>query len=302
MQCLKPIKVRCTEEQFNAFGRTFMEVPCGKCEACIDNKRKNWYIRLVYEQAFSINSYFVTLTYDDVNLPLNSLGYPTFNKRDVQLFLKRLRRYCSKFSDIPVRFFLVSEYGSHYMRPHYHLLIFNVPDKIDVYNVIKEKWGKGFISASKATCSRIGYCANYMYGKSDMPPQYLCDDSNKLFVLCSRRPGIGYDYINDDVFDYHRKTLNNFMLDSKGIKYAMPRYLSDKIFTKEEKLELFKRNRDRLKEIELEEISEHIDYIQEHGPDAAHYTPKIQRQLEFKRKFYNKLKSHRKKQLNKKIK
>lgn len=304
MECLKPINIRSTEKYFNLTGRTYMQVPCGKCEACIESKRNMWYIRLLCEKRDSISCYFVTLTYRDECLPINSLGYPTFDKRDVQLFLKRLRKYISTHSkeNYPLRYFLVSEYGSDFLRPHYHLLLFNFPPELDCYKTILNTWGKGFVSSTKMTNSRIGYCSNYMYGKSDMPPKFMCDESNKLFMLSSRKPGIGFSYLNDAVIQYHRDTLTNYIVDDKNVKFAIPRYLSDKIFTDEQKVLLFLENRERIKAHELELIAEHLAYINEFGPDAAYFSPVEQRKLDFKRKFYNKVKSHRKNQLTKKIK
>lgn len=98
---------------------------------------------------------FVTLTYNKDNLaprearepsvpcplPLNSArrtntnnGYPTHEDahdqpaslqvRDVQLFLKRLRKDQGKRGLPKIKFYAVGEYGDTYGRPHYHLALF----------------------------------------------------------------------------------------------------------------------------------------------------------------------------------
>lgn len=49
---------------------------------------------------------------------------PYLRKTDLQLFLKRLRYYVTKFSPSEkVRYFAVGEYGPVHFRPHYHLLL-----------------------------------------------------------------------------------------------------------------------------------------------------------------------------------
>ena len=58
---------------------------------------------------------FLTLTYADV--PEDG----GLCKRDLQLFMKRLR----KEQGVGVRFYGVGEYGGRFGRPHYHVLLFN---------------------------------------------------------------------------------------------------------------------------------------------------------------------------------
>ncbi len=72
----------------------------------------------------------MTLTYDDEHLPINDYvdsdgvihGKPTLRKRDVQLFLKRLRKNYKY--DNHIKYFCCGEYGGKTFRPHYHLIIF----------------------------------------------------------------------------------------------------------------------------------------------------------------------------------
>ena len=64
-------------------------------------------------------SCFITLTYNDENLP----NPPVVSKREAQLFIKRLRKllYPKLF-----RYYIVGEYGDKSNRPHYHALLFGV--------------------------------------------------------------------------------------------------------------------------------------------------------------------------------
>lgn len=52
-------------------------------------------------------------------------GYLSYtSKRDAQLFLKRVRKNLSKYSDEKIRYYIVSEYGPKTFRAHYHVLFF----------------------------------------------------------------------------------------------------------------------------------------------------------------------------------
>ena len=107
-------------------------VPCGKCPACLANQRSEWIFRLQQEYLVSSFSIFVTLTYDDEHVPLDF----SVNKRDVQLFHKRLRKH---FPSADLRYYLVSEYGDHTFRPHYHGLYF--------FKAILPRINKNFINS-----------------------------------------------------------------------------------------------------------------------------------------------------------
>lgn len=96
--------------------------PCGKCLYCLEKRRVPWTVRLTHERRFwsrfGITTYFVTLTYDELNLPKDGVS-----KRDIQLFLKRLRKYYASLESNPLKYFCVSEYGPTTHRAHYHLIL-----------------------------------------------------------------------------------------------------------------------------------------------------------------------------------
>lgn len=78
MQCYRMITLK-----------TGLVVPCGKCPACLANQRQEWVFRLKQEYLASNFAIFVTLTYNDENVPLDF----SVNKKDVQDFHKRLRKH-----------------------------------------------------------------------------------------------------------------------------------------------------------------------------------------------------------------
>lgn len=116
-----------------------LELPCGRCVGCRLSRAQAWAVRCRHEAALYDHNCFITLTYDDDNVPAHgSLRYA-----DVQRFLKRLRKRFQGESVAPngrrpIRYFFTGEYGSTTLRPHYHALIFNYSFRADA-----EPWGRG---------------------------------------------------------------------------------------------------------------------------------------------------------------
>ena len=93
-----------------------LKIACGQCIGCRLERSRQWAVRCVHENKMHDVSSFVTLTYDNDYLPSGG----TLVKRDLQLFMKRLRRS----RDEKIRFYACGEYGDATQRPHYHLLLF----------------------------------------------------------------------------------------------------------------------------------------------------------------------------------
>lgn len=79
-------------------------IPCGKCIGCRLAHSRAWAVRCVHESTLHEHNCFLTLTFDDDHLPSDH----SVHVRDVQLFLKRLRK---SLGDVKVRFFACGEYG-----------------------------------------------------------------------------------------------------------------------------------------------------------------------------------------------
>ena len=92
---------------------------CGQCLPCRVNRRRIWTHRVLLEAIKSSESSFITLTYDDENLPENGSLCPSH----VRDWLKRIRK---KVEPRKLRYFLVGEYGDETKRPHYHVALFGV--------------------------------------------------------------------------------------------------------------------------------------------------------------------------------
>lgn len=193
-----------------------IQVPCGRCIGCKMRKARDWSVRCQLEAQLHDRSCFLTLTYNDFNLPLTKDGDPTLVKRDLQLFLKRLRKELSNY-DITIRFFACGEYGNRLARPHYHLLIFGC-DFTEFDNIIKNHnslapitlrstcfgreylspiiasaWPYGYHVIGSLTPQSCSYVARYVT-KKQYGTRTTYGTRQPEFVLMSRRPGIAHDW------------------------------------------------------------------------------------------------------------
>lgn len=115
MSCRMPLTVR-------AKSGDYVAAPCGKCAYCIKRRIDGWVFRLSQEEKIHSSSSFITLTYDNISVPMTANGFMTLVKRDLQLFFKKLRKYTGCQT---IKYYAVGEYGGKTMRPHYHLIIFD---------------------------------------------------------------------------------------------------------------------------------------------------------------------------------
>lgn len=245
MKCLKPIYL--DTDEFDLYPTGKLSVPCGKCEACRNDDSNMWRIRLKEHFYSSDNAFFITLTYNDDTLPYAQCTlddgrvtwHETFDKSDVQKFFKRFRKKFEDYykkQDKSLSYFLVSEYGPTYFRPHYHAILFNVPVLSDIPEVqnfkiteeIYNLWGKGFVKVDSCNEARICYCTKYMSCVTVIP-KWL----PKPFRLISK--GIGLSYIsNERLMRWHKDQLNCYYQDGQ-FKLKLPKYYKDKIFDEDEK-------------------------------------------------------------------
>lgn len=222
--CLFPA-YRTVQDKYTKLHK-LVKTTCGKCPECLSKKRQDWYIRLQIELQNSSSCYFLTLTYNNENLPY-CLDKPCFSVDDVQKFLKRLRKF---YKSSKIKYFLIGEYGGNFGRPHYHAIMFNLPKK-DIYvlnHEISDIWSKGFTSIAPVTDARIGYCCKYCL-QNLQSKRTAAHPSLFPPFLVSRRPAIGSSYLSDSNVIYH---LNNKTFNSNinGREFSLPRYLRDKIF------------------------------------------------------------------------
>lgn len=234
ISCLHPF-IREIPQLVDELGLPVRQVfPCGKCPVCRSKDAKDWMLRLQYEADNSINPSFLTLTYNEKNV-VRFGSVPVLVKRDLQLFVKRLRRRLEReFPHLPpFRFFGVGEYGGNTGRPHYHVICFNMPPIRDARKIIESCWQKGFITYDAVSPSRIAYVASY----ANYAQLFVDDKDTEIpptFRVMSRRPGIGAGFTEDRRRSAFYRDGESRGITYHGIRYRFPRYFRDRIFFTEE--------------------------------------------------------------------
>lgn len=227
MECFDPRSIPRPNGKGN---KDRITVSCQKCVACLSRRRSIWCVRLEKELSVSRSAQFVTLTLNDSNLTYGSGEDPLLNPTDIILFLKRLRKELSKTNERKIRYFACGEYGDQFGRPHYHMIIFNLPE--NPLELIKSAWSKdgqsmGFVYLGTVTPQSIAYVAKYAI-------KSVLDEESGTFARMSRKPGIGYDYALN-TFKWHKKGLKNYIPEFGGVKKTMPRYYEQMIYNIKER-------------------------------------------------------------------
>nr|CAI9749912.1 replication initiation protein [Microvirus sp.] len=275
----------------------YLQIPCGRCIGCRLDYSRDWANRCMLELGYHDSAYFVTLTYDDLHLPINSYcnmetgeigSSATLVKRDLQLFMKRLRKaHCAKYGeDALLRFFAAGEYGSQTHRPHYHAIIYGLnlddlkfykrnssPQNYDLYNSewLSNIWKKGHVVVGNVTWDTCAYTARYIVKKQYGNAAEVYDKYNfsPEFTQMSRKPGIGRRYYEEKKEDIKDKLRNNdviFISDGSGVRPARtPKYF-ERLFDIEEPdlLPPLKETRQRIaKDLTLAKLDQtSLDYIE----------------------------------------
>lgn len=218
----------------------WLKVPCGKCLECKQQRSKEWAFRLEQEMKDWQHCAFITLTYDDDNLPVynsklgfvvrgrHNKGMSTLYKRDLTLFLKRLRY--KEYGIFKFKYFAIGEYGFNgTCRPHYHILLFyNGPRPEKLYTTIAKVWDSGRISCTSATFGRLSYCSKYCSnGAVGCRHRFQTP-----YMVCSNRAPIGYNWLSSDLamacFIRGEKVINRSYVKKDGTrvtyKMRIPRF------------------------------------------------------------------------------
>lgn len=221
-----------------------IQVPCGQCAGCRLDQSKQWALRCVHEAQVHDENCFITLTYNNENLPKDG----SLNKRDFQLFMKRLRK---KYGE-GIRYYMCGEYGERYSRPHYHACIFgfDFPDKelwknekgVRLYRSksLEILWEYGYSSIGEVNFETAAYVARYVRKKLNNKLDFVYEGKQKEFALMSRRPGLGRAWYEKYKGDCYPKDF----VTHKGKKLKPPRYY-DYLYDieKPEEMEVVKSNR-----------------------------------------------------------
>lgn len=207
-----------------------IKIPCGSCIGCRLDYSRMWMARIVKEAEGYKNNAFITLTYNEENIPYKDVinketgelitGHPLI-KSHLRDFIKRLRRqYEYHFNHKGIRFYACGEYGSKNQRPHYHIAAFNIDttvwgdikqigsnhqgDAIWTSEKIEKIWGKGFITIGDLTPQSAAYIARYMLKKQKGEKKTWYYESQGIiseYTSSSLKPGISKQW-----YEKHKET------------------------------------------------------------------------------------------------
>lgn len=244
-----------------------VDLPCGQCIGCRLERSRQWAVRCVHEASLHPKNCFITLTYNDENLPKDR----SLDVKHFQDFMKRLRfRFGSG-----IRFFHCGEYGEKFARPHYHACLFNfdfedkklwktaLGNRLYLSQALQELWPFGFSTVGDVTFESAAYVARYVTKKQTGDRaaahyEWLNEDTGELrsrkpeYCTMSRRPGLAkgwFDKYSSDVYPSDYIVL-------RGRKMRPPKYYDrqfEVVFPSDFRKLVFKRKAEGKKRSMLED-------------------------------------------------
>lgn len=201
----------------------------------------DWALRLKHEAKFHNQAFFITLTYNDENVPADG----SLDPKHVKNFIRRYRREFGK-----TRFFSCAEYGGKLQRPHYHVIAFgpDIPDRVQHYRDypqsqfnpaframfgesgiihyrsprLEKCWPFGFSEFTYAAPATMDYVTKFHVEK--VTGEKAADhygDRVPEFSRMSRMPGMGTQWLEK----YWREIYpHGYVQDSSGGKFSPPKF------------------------------------------------------------------------------
>jgi hypothetical protein len=211
----------------------YVTAACGKCFECMKQKGRAWQVRLSEEIRQDPKAIFVTLTISDESWEKIKNAYIQLSNEDcikkmVRLFLERVRKKTKK----SLKHWLTTERGgTNTERYHLHGLIWG--ENAEALTESLWQYGFVFIGTFVNECT-VNYITKYIT---------KTDKKHKDFIptiLCSA--GIGADYLNradSELNRYRESKTNETYRLRNGVKLNLPIYYRNKLYTDEEREQLF---------------------------------------------------------------
>jgi bifunctional DNA-binding transcriptional regulator/antitoxin component of YhaV-PrlF toxin-antitoxin module len=210
VQCTNPVKLSFLD----------FHVACGKCIACRISRAREWAVRCVHESGYHDQNVFVTLTYDDLNIPINF----SLSKYEYVTWIKRFRK---SLNGRKIKYLGCGDYGEKTGRPHYHFILFGVGFlDFRYYNrhYFHQTWPYGNIDVDVVNYHTARYVAKYIQRSTlGSFADVVYAGLVKPFQTQSR--GIGLQYALDHAYRLRQNL--GFYID--GIRHGLPRYYRKKL-------------------------------------------------------------------------
>lgn len=241
MSCINPIEMIV---QTKYKGRQLIKTDCRHCLPCMIKRQQQIEflckkeLNTVYRSGRS--AAFVTLTYDDAHLPINDNGFVTLRRKDVQDFMKNMRRQMEYHKKkIPFKYIYCGEYGdgSHSTtktgvsthRPHYHLVFLGL-STAQIRKYTRKCWKHGICDIGELSAGGIRYLCKYMTkscpDKDVKAFRQLCNVENPFFY---HSVGIGKHWIHENL---NKIVEDGFTFNIAGKKQLFPKYIMEYVSMK----------------------------------------------------------------------
>lgn len=242
------------KKEYPYLGSLMQQVPCGKCINCRLAYSRDWANRCMAELKTAQNAYFLTLTYDNEHLEFAPYvdpetgvleTRPVLVPEHLQRYLKRIRRAAERRGFGNIRFFACGEYGEETQRPHYHVILYNVPnvliDKPKKWcdstpeaplwysDTLSRFWPYGYTVFGDVNWETCAYVARYITKKQLGKSKQAQEKAQEQFfpdfpwvpefVRMSRNPGIGREYFEAHKDEIYRT--DELFVPIKGIIQAV---------------------------------------------------------------------------------
>lgn len=216
-----------------------IEIPCGQCVECRKQKARDWSIRLreelkrdTYLKDVKQTPLFVTLTFSDEKakelaekhniIDLNDLA-----SKAIRLMLERFR----KKNKVSFKHWFITELGEQNGRLHLHGIIWLNINQKD----LEKLWGYGFVYIGEyVSPASINYITNYSLKLNNEHAYYKPK-------VCAT-PGLGKNYLTPEILKlkkFNGKQTQDYYTLPTGQKITMPKYYRNKIYTDEEREQLY---------------------------------------------------------------
>lgn len=229
----------------------YVPIGCQRCIECVKQKARGWQLRLLEDIKTNTNGKFITLTFSNESIlkltEENDFGeaeaYELDNAlatRAIRLFLERWRKRFKK----SVRHFFITELGHEGTENiHLHGILWTN----ETFDTIKQIWQYGYIWPKKDQYKQnyvsertVNYIIKYITKRDSDHPNYTPK------VLTS--PGIGNQYTNGYAYLKNKfngtDTIETYRT-STGHQIAIPIYWRNKIYTEQEREQLWLQRLDR---------------------------------------------------------
>lgn len=208
-------------------------IGCGKCIECRRKKIREWMVRIEWEERTTrIRGRTITLTFDEASLDKLPSDANEAAAEAIRLFLKRW----DKEKHRTIRHWFVTELGKEATeRLHLHGIVWETD-----YKDIQRIWGYGNVKfgdkyGNDAVTERaIRYMTKYIMKPNEKDPNWM----GKIFAS----KGIGKAFKNSETakrLSAKGKDAPQYLKLKSGVKIDIPIYYRNKIFTEEEREDIW---------------------------------------------------------------